>query len=271
MIFFNSSMPRSGSTLLQNILAQNPDIYATPTDGSLELLFGARVNFTNCAEFKAQNPEQMMRAWRGFCKGGLEGYVKGMSNKKHTCIKSRGIGIHHDWYSAFMGEEVKILCMVRNIKSILASMEKIFRQNTEKTQIIQNHSEMRGTTTEKRVQDWLTGPPVGLAFERFQQMQLEGIEEKCHFIKFEDLAQYPERTMKNVYAYLDIPGYEHNFEDVEQVTQEDDAVHNLIPTLHKIRKKVEYVQPDYKDILGTDLCKWIDEVCTGYQRKYNYI
>ena len=46
MLFFNSSMPRSGSTLLQNILGQNPDIAVTPTDGSLELLMGARAHFT---------------------------------------------------------------------------------------------------------------------------------------------------------------------------------------------------------------------------------
>ena len=41
-IFFQSSLPRAGSTLLQNILGQNPDFYATPTSGVLELLFAAR-------------------------------------------------------------------------------------------------------------------------------------------------------------------------------------------------------------------------------------
>ena len=38
-IFYQSSLPRAGSTLLQNVLAQNPDIYATPTSGVLELVF----------------------------------------------------------------------------------------------------------------------------------------------------------------------------------------------------------------------------------------
>ena len=45
-IFFQSSLPRSGSTLLQNILAQNPDFYATPTSGVLELLYAARANYS---------------------------------------------------------------------------------------------------------------------------------------------------------------------------------------------------------------------------------
>ena len=38
-IFFQSSLPRAGSTLLQNILGQNPNFYVTPTSGVLELLF----------------------------------------------------------------------------------------------------------------------------------------------------------------------------------------------------------------------------------------
>ena len=52
-IYFNSSMPRACSTLLQNIFNQNPDFYATPTDGAVELLAGARERFTNSSEFKA--------------------------------------------------------------------------------------------------------------------------------------------------------------------------------------------------------------------------
>ncbi len=38
-LFFQSSLPRAGSTMLQNILAQNPDVYATPTSGVLELIY----------------------------------------------------------------------------------------------------------------------------------------------------------------------------------------------------------------------------------------
>jgi len=57
-IFFNSSLPRSGSTLLQNIMAQNQKFYVTPTSGVLELVFGARANYTNSPEFKAQDAEK---------------------------------------------------------------------------------------------------------------------------------------------------------------------------------------------------------------------
>ena len=52
-------MPRSGSTIFSNIIGSNPDFYVTPTSGVLELVFGARANYTNSLEFKAQDSELM--------------------------------------------------------------------------------------------------------------------------------------------------------------------------------------------------------------------
>jgi hypothetical protein len=49
-IFFQSSLPRSGSTFMQCILNNDPRIYAGGTDGCLELLFGARGNFQSSPE-----------------------------------------------------------------------------------------------------------------------------------------------------------------------------------------------------------------------------
>ena len=72
MIFFNSSMPRSMSTLLQCVLNQNPEITATPTDPVLEYLYGARMNYSSVPEVNAIDKELALKHWRGFCWGGLE-------------------------------------------------------------------------------------------------------------------------------------------------------------------------------------------------------
>ena len=89
-IFYQSSLPRAGSTLLQNILAQNPDIYATPTSGVLELVFAARANYTESPEFKAQDPEAMKAGFQAFCKHGMDAYYNAITNKKYVVDKSRG-------------------------------------------------------------------------------------------------------------------------------------------------------------------------------------
>ena len=185
MIFFNSSMPRSMSTLLQCIINQNPNIGATPTDPVLEYLYGARINFTSSPEVKAIDPDLALKAWRGFCWGGLEGYAKSYSEKPHLC-------------------KPKMICMVRNLKGIISSMEKIYRKNQENHQSIQNHSEMSGTNTAKRVDSWFASPPVGLALERLEQCFLEGINKEILYIRAEDLTNNPQQELNKIYNYLEL-------------------------------------------------------------------
>jgi hypothetical protein len=63
-VFYNSSMPRAGSTLIQNILGQNPDIHTTPTSGVYEMLAASRTIFSDGLEFKAQDEQQMLSGFR---------------------------------------------------------------------------------------------------------------------------------------------------------------------------------------------------------------
>lgn len=264
-------MPRSMSTLLQCILNQNPDIEATPTDPVLEYLYGARMNYTNTPEVKAIDSELALKAWRGFCKGGLEGYANSYTDKPNICIKTRGGTIHYKWFEAFMGEKPKMICMVRNLKSIISSMEKIYRKGQENHQAIQDHSKMSGTTTPKRVDIWMASPPVGLALERLQQTLLEGINQNVIYIRAEDLTSYPQREMDKIYSYLGLQSIKHDFDNVEQSIKEDDSVYGLTPDLHTIKNKVTPLTPDYNEILGKQICDWIDTTYVWYQKSFGYI
>ena len=263
-------MPRSMSTLLQCILNQNPEICATPTDPVLEYLYGARMNFTNTPEVKAIDQELAFKTWRGFCKGGLEGYAKSYSNKPHLCVKTRGGTIHYRWFESFMGEKPKMICMVRNLKSVFSSMEKLYRKNQEHHQSIQNHAEMKGTSTAKRIDAWVASPPVGLALERLQQTFLEGINKEVLYIRAEDLTSYPDREMNKIYEYLGLTHVRHDFDNIEQTVKEDDSVYGLTNDLHTIRQKVQPLTPDYNTILGKQICDWIDNNFAWYQQSFGY-
>lgn len=271
MIFFNSSMPRSMSTLLQCVLNQNPEIEATPTDPVLEYLYGARVNFTEVQEVKAIEIESALKHWKGFCWGGLDGYAKAYTNKPNICIKTRGGSIHYKWFESFMPYKPKMICMVRNLKSIFSSMEKIFRKNHNYHQSIQDHSKMSGTSTIKRIDLWLNSPPVGLALERLNQVFLEKINNDILFIRAEDFVLNPEIETRKIYNYLDLKYYKHDFDNVEQTVKEDDSVYGLNTNIHTINKKIKPVKEDYEEILGSNVCMLIDTNFGWYQKLFNYI
>jgi len=254
-IFYQSSLPRAGSTLLQNILAQNPDIYATPTSGVLELVFAARSNYTNSSEFKAQDQNLMKAGFQGFCREGMNGFYNSITKKKYVIDKSRGWGIHYDFLS-FIHPNPKIVCMVRDLRDVFASMEKNYRKSPEKQNPVLDWSKMQGTTVPKRIDAWAQNPPVGLAIERLNELFRLGIADKILFIKFEDLCLYPENEMRKIYEHFEIPYFEHDFDNIEQVTKEDDEVYGVFGD-HVIRKKLEPVPSNAKQLLGKDVCEWI--------------
>jgi sulfotransferase len=153
-LFFQSSLPRAGSTLLQNIMGQNPDFYVTPTSGVLELVYAARTNYSDSPEFKAQDADIMKTAFLSFCGGGVHNFFEAITDKKYVIDKSRGWGVHYNFLNSFHPDP-KIICMIRDPRAIMASMEKNFRKNQHQDSGLVNHAEMTGTTTEKRVDIWV--------------------------------------------------------------------------------------------------------------------
>lgn len=267
-IFFQSSLPRSGSSLTQNILGQNPDFYVTPTSGVLELVYAARGNYTTSPEFKAQDSELMKQGFLSFCKSGVEGYFDTITDKPYVMDKSRGWGIHYEFLNSFYPNP-KIVCMIRDPRAIYSSMEKNFRKNQHKDSGIVSHAEMKGTTTEKRIDIWSQNQPVGLAMERLYQILREGIGQKMLFVKFEDLCRDPNKEMKRIYNYLEVPFFQHDFDNIEQITQEDDAVYGIYGD-HVIKPKLTIQKNDYVDVLGLGASNWIKNNYQWFYDEFKY-
>jgi sulfotransferase len=269
-IFFQSSMPRSLSTMFQNIMAQNPDFYVTATDGLLELVFGARANFTTSPEFKAQDQELMNKAFKGFCLGGIEGYAKEITDKPYLLNKSRGWGVYRGFLNEFYPDP-KIICLVRNLKDVVCSYEKIYRKNQLQHDPIRNDSNGKGTTVHKRVDEWMHPTnTIGRAVERIFEMIRLGYDDKILFVKCEDLCLYPDAEMTRVYNYLGVPYFKHDFDHIEQVTKEDDSIYGLGSDLHTIRPKLEMKPSDADKVLGKDITQWIYDTYKWYYTKFNY-
>tara|TARA_Y100000385_G_C12969985_1_gene583587 strand:- start:524 stop:790 length:267 start_codon:yes stop_codon:yes gene_type:complete len=72
-------------------VGQNSAFHVTPTSGLLDLLYVARGQFSRGEEFKAQDREEMERAFIGFCRGGLEGYASSFTDKPWLLDKSRAL------------------------------------------------------------------------------------------------------------------------------------------------------------------------------------
>jgi len=97
----------------------------------------------------------------------------------------------------------------------------------------------------------------------------QGIDKKVLFVKYEDLCLYPESQMTRIYQYLDIPNFQHDFENIEQLTKEDDEVYGSFGD-HTIRKQLKLIPSTANQILGKDVTKWIYENYQWFYEQFRY-
>jgi len=244
---FIAGLPRSGSTLLCNILAQNPRFYTTGTSGIMDVMFNVRNTWDNLIEFKASpNPEGKLRVLRGI----LENFYSPIS-QPIIFDKCRGWLSLLEMAEEVSGHKVKVLVPVRDLRDVLASFEKLWRESAKTKQVGQEAANyFQFQTVEGRTEVWLRpDQPVGLAYARLTDAMKRGYGDRLFLVDFDDLTRDPEGTLKKIYAFLGEPLFPHNFDKVEQVTWEDDAVHGFA-NLHSIRSKVEPMPPQWPKVLG---------------------
>ncbi len=245
--YFISGLPRSGSTLLANILAQNPRFHATATSGIMDIMFGVRNVWNNLIEFKA-SPDYPaeIRVLRGI----LESYFSNIT-KPVIFDKSRGWLSELEMIEEVLGHKVKVLVPVRDIRDVLSSFEKLWRKNApyiQNPQAQEDYFQFQ-TVAGRANMNLRSGQPTGLAYNRVVDAINRGFADRLFFVDFDDLTRDPEEIMKKIYEFLNEPFYKHDFENVEQVTFEDDSVHGM-RDLHKIRSKIAPVESDWNKIIG---------------------
>jgi len=249
---FISGLPRSGSTLLCNILAQNPKFYVSPaTSGCHDILFNIRNQWDKLIEHQAEgvNYDQL----RGVMSAALDAYH--VTEKPAVIDKGRGWLSLIEMVEFIKGGPAKFIVPVRDISEILASFEQLWRKSTGQSQwAFEQADYFKAQTVEGRCDIWSgSGQPVGLAYNRVKDALSRGHGKSMLFVEFDDLTSNPSATMHRIYEFLGEDHFDHNFTNVEQVTKEDDLNVHRIPGLHSIRPAVTPVPKKAFDILGQNL------------------
>lgn len=244
-IFFINGMPRSGSTLLCNILAQNPDFHVTPTSGLSDIIYDINMMWQQNPSIKAsETPEKQLKIIKDL----FQSYHSD-TDRPIVFNKSRGWTPLIELVELSLDRPIKILTTTRKITCILASLEKLYR-NELKTL----NSPMIRTPDmnilQGRINNWTSqNGLVGGTFNNIQDACARGHKDKIYLVDYDKLTANPEAMMKNVYKFLDKPYYEHDFNNIPQYTEENDTAHGFTD-LHTIRPIVKPQRDDSREILG---------------------
>ena len=263
-------MPRSGSTLLQNILGNHPNFYASPTSGLFDIINFGRQSYSKSAVIKAQDEEEMKKAFLTFCRYGMQGFYEGITDKKYVIDKSRAWMINVGFLESFYPNP-KIICVVRDLNDVITSMEKNYRKHSDKWDITTDYEQYVGLSIRDRVNMWLEpqSKPVGDTLVRLKESIERGFGQQMLFVKFEKLCQNPKKQMQRIHDYLEIPHYDYDFNNIQQVTIEDDKFHGKYGD-HKIKPQILPQESQAKEILGQSVLNEIYNKNEWYFKYFNY-
>jgi sulfotransferase len=250
-VHFISGLPRSGSTLLCNLLGQNPRFAVAGTSGLVDMLLCVRNGWDRLKEFQAMPAVESEAKKASVLRGMFLGYFRS-GGPEVVFDKSRTWLAHLEMVEEILGRKVKVLVPVRDVRDVLASFEALWRKSAATRQIPYEAAHYHQfQTCPGRCAFWMAPDgPVGIAYARVLDAVHRGFRDRLHFVPYERLCRDPWQTLANIYSFLEEGSlYGHDFENVEQLTQEDDFAYGF-PGLHEVRSKVEPSEPRWPSLLG---------------------
>ena len=267
-IFYQSSLPRAGSTLLQNVMGQNPEFHVTPTSGMIDLMLGTRIGYNGNKEAKAGDEQMWRQGFYAYCREGFKGYAEVLTQKPYILDKNRAWGSYYRLLNE-INPDPKIVFMVRDLRSVFTSMEKKFRSNPDVDDGLLDNGKLKNITTHQRIETWSQGHPIGYAVTKLHQSILDKSAQNFLFIKYEDFCTNPDPQIKSIYQFFDLPYFQHTYDSIQQITVEDDTVHGIYGD-HTIRRSLGMLPEDYYEILGEYTCNWIYNTYKWYYDIFQY-
>jgi sulfotransferase len=270
--YFMAGLPRSGSTMLSAILNQNPKFYCGPSSPVVPTMLALENSLSNDELFLAYPKYDF---GKNLISSVLDHYYSDI--EKPIIIEKNRSWINRVNYiqGYFDIQTPKILYPVRDVSEILASFISMIKRNptivNNRLNFIDQTLVQQGMpiTDENRCR-LIAGPGIlGQSFDGLKKALSEGYRANIHFIEYKDLVNNPRETMKKVYEFLGEPMYNHDYKNLKNVHQEDDANIYGFTDMHEVRPEVKSTSLPPEDVLpkivldsvsGAEFWREIDDV-----------
>lgn len=267
-----ASIPRSGSTLLCNILNQNPEFHASSTSPLANAVASATGALSSRPEFLSMlgndasaAKEQLRGASRGF----IEGYYANVGarlvfDKDRSATWLMTADLLLDILPAS-----RIFCLVRDPREAVASV--LARQATEPLMRNSIHPVKRllgERVAEVAGPQGLIGGTIKVIEDVLMQSKLGGAQ-NINFIKYEQLVADPVGTIGAVYDTLGEPHFPHDFTNVVNTATDQDFLYkNMWP--HEGSGPVAPRIPRWPKVIPAGLAQNVMRQFTLFNQTFGY-
>ena len=230
-LFFLMGMPRSGNTLFASLMNQNPKLVVTANSITLEImkdLFLLKQTdvFQNYPDHKSLD-NVLDSVYDIYYKNWPQQYI---IDRGPVMTKENFALMQKHFKRPF-----KCIVLLRDLMDVLASYMKWYTENPDSFVNrfnLQDDDEKLGK---------IMNNDGAVAKELTAIQNSFNYKDQCYYLKYDDLVSDPEKYIKEVYKFLNIPYYPHQFQNLQQVNINGLGYNDGIvgKNMHTIRNEIK--------------------------------
>src|SRR5271166_1084071 len=236
MIFHTiSGLPRSGSTLLAALLRQNPRFFAEMTSPVLGLLNGltramsAKSDFASCFD-ETRRYDILNATVQAYYLGYLAGDGVVFDTNRSWTAKLALLDK--------LFPQAKVICCVRDVPEILASVERLLRKNPEQSSRLFDFSPDSNVYSRAALLMDSARGFIGFPWCSLQEAWYGPYRHKLILVDYDELAGAPHSVMQRIHEELEEEEFHYDYGNVEYSAPEFDAALGL-PGCHAVDGPIE--------------------------------
>lgn len=260
-----TGLPRAGSTLVCQLLAQHPEIHCEGRSSPLcNTLLGIRRMVSDDQFFLAQLDTTFDTSYAHLASA-MQGYLRGWH---HDCQKPVVVDKNRAWLHAIemllhIEPEAKLIVCLRDLGQIYGSIE-AQHQRTILVDFIDHLADFDrfGRADVLFGKDKAIGAPL-ISLRAVPDLPRH-VQERLFFVRFEDLMAQPVACMSQIYQWLGVSPLTINAQELTVGVQESDSHYHMKYT-HKQASKI--TAPKRHEI-SPRIQKLIETACAWYYQLY---
>jgi len=260
-----TGLPRAGSTLLCQLLAQHPEVHCDGQSSPLcGTLLGIRRMVSDDQFFLSQLDQGFATSYARLTSA-MQGFLRGWH---HDCKKKALVDKSRAWLHAIelllqIAPEAKLVVCIRELGQIYGSIE-AQHQRTILVDFIDHLSDFDrfGRADMLFAKDKAIGAPL-LSLNAVQDLPIS-VQQRLYFLRFEDLMARPAAGMSHLYAWLGLSPFETNPQRLTIGVRESDS-HYHMKYLHR---QFEHIAVPARHDIPARIQAHIEKACAWYYDLY---
>lgn len=260
-----TGLPRAGSTLLCQLLAQHPDIHCEGQSSPLcSTLLGIRRMVSEDTFYLSQLDQNFDNSY-GHLKSAMQGFLRGWY---HQSPKPVVVDKHRAWLLAVetllqLEPEARLLVCLRELGQVYGSIE-AQHQRTILLDFIEplaDHDRFSRADT-LFARDKAIGAPLN-ALQAVADLPA-AVQERLFFVRFEDLTAQPQACLQRIHAFLGLAPHTIDPQRLRPGLPESDS-HYHMKYLHR---QGTSITPPQRHEVAPRIQAQIEQVCAWYYQLY---